>query len=425
MKNKLFLSTLLAACVTCVAQAETLKMTGGSKTVNGDYTVNHLRLEPGTGSKLTVSGKTTIDSNITEGNYFACFIGRGCSFTSDSIEFNKQTTYWPKELTIQGTVTTNSLVVNVPEEYVDEKAPATIVITSEAEILSLDKNNTGNFKFGKNTVVTVGSPALKHNTVIELNTEINGGSLTVNHCATMADVTLNNGTVNVKVDPQHVPGGSAIEKVESVIIMGDITVNGGTFSLEKGVKITSAAPTSSVTVDGGTFSLDEAAIGSSITVESGVLNILGDCQTGNLILNGGEIFFGESAVTLSEEGLASTVTTVSTGAMTLNSGTIYIADNYVIDLRGEALTLTENVNIVMSVASLDNAEGLTVFAEAGNVEGLDKLSVTLVDETGTEKKMAVSYNSDGSVVTSTIPEPTTATLSLLALAALAARRRRK
>ena len=78
----------------------------------------------------------------------------------------------------------------------------------------------------------------------------------------------------------------------------------------------------------------------------------------------------------------------------------------------------------MSVDSLDNVEGLTVFAEAGNVKGLDKLSVTLVDATGTEKEMAVSYNRDGSVVTSTIPEPTTATLSLLALAALAARRRR-
>ena len=293
MKNKLFLSTILAACVTCVAQAETLKMTGGSKTVDGDYTVNHLRLESGSGSKLTVSGKTTIDSNITAGDYYGNVIGRGCSFTSDSVEFNKQTTYWPKELLIQGTVTTNSFVVNVPEEYVSETAPAYIRITSEASLLSLDKNTPGTFKFGENTDVNVGDPGLKHNTIIELNTEINGGSLTVNHCATMADVTLNNGTVNVNVDPKHVPGGSAIEKVESVIIMGDITVNGGTFSLEKGVKITSASPTSSVTVDGGTFSLDEAAIGSGITVESGVLNILGECQTGDLILNGGTVYIGE------------------------------------------------------------------------------------------------------------------------------------
>lgn len=425
MKNKLFLSSLLAACVTCVAQAETLKMTGGSKTVDGDYTVNHLRLESGTGSKLTVSGNTTIDSNITAGNYYGNVIGRGCSFTSDSIEFNKQTTYYPKELLIQGTVTTNSFVVNVPEEYVSETAPAYIRISSEASLLSLDKNSPGTFKFGENTDVNVGDPGLKHNTIIELNTEINGGSLTVNHCATMADVTLNSGTVNVNVDPRHVPGGSAIEKVESVIIMGDITVNGGTFSLEKGVKITSASPTSSVTVDGGTFSLDEAAIGSGITVESGVLNILGDSQTGDLTLSGGAIYFGED-LTAAAVGLASNdgVTTVTTGALTLNSGTIFIADNYVIDLGNEDLILSDNVAITMNVDSLDNIEGVELFKTTGNVAGLDKLSVTLVDSTGATMETSASY-SNGSVVTAPIPEPTTATLSLLALAGLAARRRRK
>lgn len=391
MKNSIFLSSLLAVCVTCVAQAETLKMTGGSKTVDGDYTVNHLRLESGSGSELTVSGNTTIDSNITAGNYYGNVIGRGCSFTSDSIQFNKQTTYWPKELLIQGTVTTNSFVVNVPEEYVSETAPAYIRITSEASLLSLDKNTPGTFKFGENTDVNVGDPSLNHNTIIELNTEINGGSLTVNHCATMADVTLNNGTVNVNVDPKHVPGGSAIQKVESVIIMDDITVNGGTFSLEKGVKITSASPTSSVTVDGGTFSLDEAAIGSGITVESGVLNIIGD---------------------------------VETGALTLNNCAVNFSADAAIDLGEESLILGDKVAITLNVDSLDNIEGVTLFKTTGNVTGLDALTVTFMDATGTTKEAAVSF-SNGSVVTSNIPEPTTATLSLLALAGLAARRRRR
>ena len=78
----------------------------------------------------------------------------------------------------------------------------------------------------------------------------------------------------------------------------------------------------------------------------------------------------------------------------------------------------------MSVASLENLEGITLFETTGNTTGLEDLTVTCVDKDGETKEMAVAYN-NGAVVTTTIPEPTTATLSLLALAGLAARRRRK
>ena len=382
MKNKLFLSTILAACVTCVAQAETAEeilIKSGNKTYD-TLTTNRLQIgDSGGKGTVTVAGTTTINPNhpgTTSPN--ACQIQAGSTLVSDTVVFNSSTAAWSHTFYIFGTVITNNFAVSAEDGYT-----ADVRVQNKGSIASSSgEAGTGTLVIGKNASVNAGSFG---------GYAANAGSIKVN-------TEVNNGGI------LHVYQNATIE--------GNLVLNGGSVIIE---------PTMA---QNASFSLQEAAIISDVTVNSGMLRFLGECQTGDITLNGGEIYFGESNVTLSAEGLASTVTTVTTGAMTLNSGTIYVADNYIIDLGGKDLTLSEKVNIVMSVDSLDNVEGLTVFAEAGNVEGLDKLSVTLVDETGTEKEMAVSYNSDGSVVTSTIPEPTTATLSLLALAALAARRRR-
>ena len=381
MKNKLFLSTLIAACVTCVAQAVDSQYKGEPGIIEGNLTTGAVVLEK---QEATVTGELSITPASVSTTIVSSTLKAG------SISYNCQSYsgYGNMSLVWDSKVETESFKATA--------GTSAEMIFLDSTLSSPDGSSTGSFEIGSNFTANVAG-STSGSTSIGMKTEVKGGNLNVWSYASMNGIILNSGAVNV-INKANSDYGTS--KINYAIDLGDITVESGTLTLE------------------------EAAITSNITMNSGTLQFLGDCQTGNLILNGGEIYFGESAVTLSEEGLASTVTTVSTGAITLNSGTIYIADNYVIDLRGEALTLTENVNIVMSVASLDNAEGLTVFAEAGNVEGLDKLSVTLVDETGTEKEMAVSYNSDGSVVTSTIPEPTTATLSLLALAALAARRRR-
>ncbi len=88
------------------------------------------------------------------------------------------------------------------------------------------------------------------------------------------------------------------------------------------------------------------------------------------------------------------------------------------------ITKSRAVSITLSEDSLDNIEGVTLFKTTGGVTGLADFTVTFVDATGAEKKAAVSYN-NGSVVTGAISEPTTTTLSLLAMAGLVARRRRK
>lgn len=83
MKNSIFLSSLLAVCVTCVAQAETmdeLLVTSGSRTYDS-LTTNHLTIgySGGVGT-VTVAGTTTINPNQTQAN--SCQIQAGSTLIS-------------------------------------------------------------------------------------------------------------------------------------------------------------------------------------------------------------------------------------------------------------------------------------------------------------------------------------------------------
>lgn len=67
----------------------------------------------------------------------------------------------------------------------------------------------------------------------------------------------------------------------------------------------------------------------------------------------------------------------------------------------------------------------TLFTNIGEgSENLDNLTVIVSDYDGSNEVTVQASLKDGKL-TAVVPEPTTATLSLLALAALAARRRRK
>lgn len=101
---------------------------------------------------------------------------------------------------------------------------------------------------------------------------------------------------------------------------------------------------------------------------------------------------------------------------------------------GSSISLTAGMTLDLAAAMLNglyNGESITLFT------GVDALSVddksiaagTILDArdifTGLDSKHTYYMSYDGSNVSLSIPEPTTSTLRLLALAALAARRRRK
>lgn len=117
-----------------------------------------------------------------------------------------------------------------------------------------------------------------------------------------------------------------------------------------------------------------------------------------------------------------------TGALTLLGGTVTFSPGAYINMNGNQVTL-EDVKIVVMVEDsvIDNPAGITLdlFRGGSAVSGLEEASYVLSNEDGTVmKEVSVSSAGGSSVVISggAVPEPTTATLSLLALAGLASRR---
>ena len=87
------------------------------------------------------------------------------------------------------------------------------------------------------------------------------------------------------------------------------------------------------------------------------------------------------------------------------------------------MTITLAVTEAGSVVTLGMTNGTTSVIETGYVVNL--ADVKLVDGTGGGANEGLTSISGASITYASIPEPTTATLSLLALAGLAARRRRR
>ena len=102
-----------------------------------------------------------------------------------------------------------------------------------------------------------------------------------------------------------------------------------------------------------------------------------------------------------------------------------------LDMNGHSVTMGESITLTYVTASLENLIGsdLILFVNEADGEVIFSESTQLLITDGTTTMSATySDNLDGSITikeTTIVPEPTTATLSLLALAALAARRRRK
>lgn len=151
-----------------------------------------------------------------------------------------------------------------------------------------------------------------------------------------------------------------------------------------------------ISLEGGELTAYENSSLADVTAIAGTFNVLGDISmTGDLVMDGDAmLIFGSTDYTID----------LGDNEFIFNSGSI-------------ALTLGDNdiSNVVLFKSTAPGAD-------------YSGMQVTLLDGDGNSTGTAVlKYNTNGTVTleTAAVPEPTTATLSLLALAALAARRRRK
>lgn len=102
-----------------------------------------------------------------------------------------------------------------------------------------------------------------------------------------------------------------------------------------------------------------------------------------------------------------------------------------LDMNGHSVTMGESITLTYVTTSLENLIGSDLILFVNEADGeviLSESTQLLITDGTTTMSATYSDNLDGSITieeTTIVPEPTTATLSLLALAGLAARRRRK
>ena len=193
---------------------------------------------------------------------------------------------------------------------------------------------------------------------------INGGSMVSDTILFGVQVAESKGLHTVDVD---VESAASITAKDIVISNGaDVTVKGGSLAF------------SSLDVNGGALTLDnDAMLTINVTEAAG------------------------TAITLSGDA-----------ALTFDANTIVLVFDELLSVANPSVQLTWE--LISGIGKNDdvNLDGLKILS------GTDYVSLSNVKVEKTDGKVVLT-------ATASIPEPTTATLSLLALAALAARRRRK
>ena len=165
---------------------------------------------------------------------------------------------------------------------------------------------------------------------------------------------------------------------------------------------------------GSVFTMLDGAVVEGLTMTTGTVNISGEVSLTNVtfgtVINAAELMMlGGETDTLTVYIQQGSV--INADDLNLGDGTnvAVVLDEGVIYEEGmELFTLTGSDSTQISELEAALGNNLAVY-EYGNTEG----------------EGTVVENATGSIATNVVPEPTTATLSLLALASLAMRRRRK
>ena len=307
------------------------------------------------------------------------------------------------------------------------KSTGTLEFNSNVKLGSLTKDG-GTIKVAENSTLTADS--LNWN-LEEKQTKDTGSDIEIS-----GGVSLSNG--ELKTD------GSTVTNT-GMLSAGQIVVNGGTFINEGNINYTAPSAllalgsdednallllsgttdASDVVVKGGDF-VNIGNVGNVLVEEGGTLTMENQSSAGSIVMDGGRInVTGESSV----------------GSLTLNGENNVINFDFsngetapsIVLNSGEALDLSATtIMVTVSTEMLENLAGQDFELFGGYVENITNATIIFTDgddDTTNDKAADVTHGStSGSIIvtnTHVVPEPTTATLSLLALVGLAARRRRK
>ena len=253
--------------------------------------------------------------------------------------------------------------------------------------------------------VTAGSIEMKNSGYV------NNSNFTANNIS-LDNVAKSAGVINSNFKAE---GGTISMKDSKVTISEGKSMLAAIIELESGSLTNAGTIEGNLQMSGGTFTMEDGAVAGALTATSGTINISGE------VTFTGEVNLGSDVVQFSAagEGTPLTINIEQGSTITMEDVALNIASGVVF-----------NVNLVDD-AQLDAGEALFTIDYGSNdpsavEEQLSQITTTLSYDGAvveTYEPGSLQVGTDGS--TSIVPEPATATLSLLALAALAARRRRR
>lgn len=293
----------------------------------------------------------------------------GVNFTEEIGSAKEHSTITQNDyVAADGTVTTSTGAINLNGKYqgvtfdITQTGGGKINLNSDIQAGKVEQSGTGTITVAAGKTLTAES------------IEISGGKL------------VNNGTITgpstepvmLLADADNIAALDNTESMMNITITGGQVLNYGTLN-------------GSISVEGGILELLDGNVG-AITMTAGDIIVKRDSNVDSITLNGGTITFEDGAIL-----------TVANG-VELNGAKVFV-----------------NVDSLEDIVS--GAE-ITLFDDATDTEAFNNTLVTFVDANGEETQAIVNGAATGGSIT-VVPEPTTATLSLLALAALAGRRRRR
>ena len=289
------------------------------------------------------------------------------------------------------------------------------------------------------------------------------GSIVAASNKTLSANNVYAGTVNETLDAD----GNVTSRDASVEISGNVTLTDGTLKTETSqagdVTVTNDASlkTDKITVSGDTFVNKGVIVALSSQADAARMMLSGSDDASDIIVvEGGkyvEYVTCEKSILVQEGGTLTLLDGSNVADVTLESGTINVTGaatvgsltlndtnsinfNFngevapsIVLTSGDALDLSSTtIKVTVSTEMLENLAGQDFELFGGNVENITNATYIFTDgdaDTSNDKIADVSLGStSGSIKVEnvqSIPEPATATLSLLALAGLCARRRRR
>ncbi len=238
-------------------------------------------------------------------------------------------------------------------------------------------------------------------------------STSASDITTVGNNTMDEGATNIIVAANktlNIAGGEYSYRNANLNNDMNIVVgSNAAFSLKATTYVTNSAGYSTFISGGGTFTLDVTAIS-------------GD---GEFVLKGSTLQIESLANFSNTLKVTGSSTLASTGTLALSGEIIFTQAGSSLDIDGDNISLGEG----FSISIYENAlfgDGITLTGLAG-LEG--DIDINILDANGNiieapDFTTSFTVDSNGNYTLNIIPEPTTATLSLLALAGLMARRRR-